>query len=259
VTDPRQITDHDRRYWQYEYDVVQRTIIPLLGAWGIHLTGAAVLDAGCGEGGGVCAVHDAGARCAGFDVDSGRIELARKLNGGRAISFAVGSLYEAMLPFGESRYDLVILHDVFEHLDYKDRVLRELAGLLAPGGRILITFPPYFSAYGAHQQHLTAPYGRLPFIHLFPFALSQILPRMQGEYPTVVEEIQKLGRLKMGMQGFETIVARNGLRVEQRKAYLISPNHIRFGLRPLSAGVIGTIPLFREVLCTGVVYLVNAG
>jgi SAM-dependent methyltransferase len=259
VTDPRQITDHDRRYWQYEYDVVRQTIIPLLEAWGIPLTGAAVLDAGCGEGGGVCAVHDAGAHCAGFDVDSGRIELARLLEGGREISFAVGSLYEAMLPFGGARYDLVILHDVFEHLDHKDRVLRTLGGLLTPGGKILITFPPYFSAYGAHQQLLTAPYGRLPFFHLLPFALSRILPRMKGEYSSVVEEIQKLGRLKMGMGGFESIVTRNGLRVEQRKAYLISPNHIRFGLRPLSAGVIGTIPLLREVLCTGVVYLIGAG
>jgi SAM-dependent methyltransferase len=255
VTNERPITDHDRRYWQYEYDVAWRYMVPLLRTWGVSLSGTAVLDAGCAEGGGVCAIHDAGARCAGFDIDAGRIDLARALTGGRAIAFGLGSLYEEIFPFSETTYDLVILHDVFEHLDHKDRVLRKLGQLLAAGGRILITFPPYFSAFGAHQQHLSTWYGRLPYFHLLPFALTRILPRMKGEAPSVLDEIQKLGRLKMGMHGFESIVRESGLRVEQCKSYLVSPNHIRFGLRPLSAGIAGRIPLVREVFCTGVVYL----
>ncbi len=82
-----------------------------------------------------------------------------------------------------------------------------------------------------------------------------ILPRLAGEAPHVVAEVRKLARLKMGMRQFERIAAAGGLRIEGRRAYLISPNHIRFGLRPVSAGPLARMPVIREALCTGVIYL----
>jgi SAM-dependent methyltransferase len=259
VTTESAITDHHRRYWHYEYDVAGRFMVPLLERWGVRLAGASVLDAGCGEGGGVCAIHDAGSRCSGFDIDAVRVDLAVGMKGDRDITFAVGSLYDGAFPFSTGLFDLVILHDVFEHLDHKEQVLRTLAGLLQPGGRILITFPPYFSAFGAHQQHLRTWYGRLPFFHMLPFATTILLGRMKNEFPSVVNEVRKLSRLKMGMRGFEAIVRSSGLCVERCRPYLISPNHIRFGLHPVPAGIVGRIPLAREVLCTGVVYLLSRG
>lgn len=232
-------------------------MVPLLERWGVRLSGASVLDAGCGEGGGVCAMHDAGSRCSGFDIDAMRVSLAGELKGDREITFAVGSLYDTTFPFSTDLFDLVVLHDVFEHLDDKEKILRTLAGMLEPGGRILITFPPYFSAFGAHQQLLQSWCGRLPFFHLLPFATTRLLSRLRNEFPSVIDEIRKLSRLKMGMRGFEAFVRSSGLRVEQCRGYLISPNHIRFGLRPIPAGIVGKIPLIREVLCTGVVYLLS--
>jgi SAM-dependent methyltransferase len=251
------VTDHARRYWRYEYDVSWRYMIPLLRRWQIPPDGRTLLDAGCGEGGGVCAMHDAGAICAGFDNDAGRIEIAATLKGNRAIPFAVGNLYDDRFPFDEDRYSFIILHDVFEHLERKEHILKRLAGLLTPDGRLLLTFPPYYSAFGAHQQQLSAPLARTPFVHLLPFAISRVLPRIRGEAPTVVEEIQKLSRLKMGMGKFESIVRQSGLRIIHRQAYLISPNHIRFGLTPLPAGPLGSVPLIRELCCSGVVYLIG--
>ena len=121
---------------------------------------------------------------------------------------------------------------------------------------MLITFPPYYSAFGAHQQLLRARFLRLPFLHLIPFFVSRVLPRIRGESPIVVEEVRKLARLKMGMRAFEAIVRRNNMRVAGKKAYLISPNHIRFGLTPLAAGAVARVPLLGEVLCTGVAYLI---
>ena len=121
----------------------------------------------------------------------------------------------------------------------------------------MITFPPYYSAYGAHQQLLNNHWAKLPFFHLLPFALSRILPRLKGEYPHIIEEIQKLGRLKMGMKRFEAIVERNGLKVAGKQAYLVSPNHIRFGLKPIPAGSVAEIPILGEVACTGVVYVLS--
>jgi SAM-dependent methyltransferase len=248
--------DQTKKYWQYEYDVAAKHMIPLLERWGVSLAGASVIDVGCGEGGGLCAMYDAGATpCCGFDIEAGRVDAAKQLKGERTISLTIGNLYESRLPFDENQYDLVVLHDVFEHLDYKDDVIRKLAALADPSGRIMITFPPYYSAYGAHQQLLNNHWAKIPFFHLLPFTLSKLLPQIKGEHQHIIEEIQKLGKLKMGMKKFEAIVARNALRIAGKQAYLVSPNHIRFGLKPILAGRAAEIPILGEVVCTGVVYL----
>jgi SAM-dependent methyltransferase len=252
-----EISAHALKYWQYEYDVSSRYMVPLLEQWGVTLRGLAVLDVGCGEGGGLCALSDRGAQSFGFDIDGHRVQVAQQLKGARAIEFTIGNLYEDQLPFLGTRYDLVVLHDVFEHLDQKVEILRKLRGLMTPTSAMLITFPPYYSAYGAHQQHLQAWYAQLPFVHLVPYGASVLLPRLKNEFPHVVEEIQKLARLKMGMRGFEKIVRDGGFRIAHRKAYLISPNHIRFGLRPVSAGFLEKVPYVRELICTGAVYLLS--
>ena len=252
-------SDHERKYWQYEYDVCAPFIVPLLNAWGVRVEGAAILDVGCSEGAGLRALHDRGGSCTGFDIDESRVQAALSLQGPRAIGFAYGSLYAGDVPFSDRRFDLVTLHDVFEHLDQKPAMIARLKKYLKPGGKLLITFPPFYSAYGGHQQHLRAWFARLPFFHLVPFSGSLIIPRLKGEARHVVAEVQKLGRLKMGMKKFERIAAEGGMHVERRQAYIISPNHIRFGLRPVPAGVLARIPLVREFACTGVVYLLSEG
>ena len=249
--------DQSQRYWQYEYDVAAQYMIPLLEQWDVHIPGGSIIDVGCGEGGGVCAMHDRGMRCAAFDVEEPRVALARRLQGERAIRWAVGDLYAQKLPFSDEHFDLVVLHDVFEHLEQKQAVLEKLKRYANPTGRLMITFPPYFSAYGAHQQLLNAYWAKLPFFHLLPFTLTKILPRLKNESPRIVEEVQKLAHLKMGMHKFEEIAAQGGLTIVGKQAYLISPNHIRFGLKPIPAGPVAEIPVLGEIVCTGVVYLLG--
>ena len=246
---------HAQQYWQYEYDVSSRYIAPLLENWGVELSGKSVIDVGCGEGGGLCSLHDLGARCSGFDVDTDRVRVAGSMKDRREIRFCQGNLYEAVLPFAGEQFDLVVLHDVFEHLDRKPEMLEKLKTYAKETGRILITFPPYYSAYGAHQQHLRSTYGKLPFFHLIPFAMSKILPRMKREHPHIVEELQKLARNRMGMRKFEHIVRGSEVKVVGKQAYLVSPNHIRFGLKPIPAGPVAEIPILGEIVCTGVIYL----
>jgi SAM-dependent methyltransferase len=250
-----QLSDHTRRYWKYEYDVAALFMVPLLQHWGVPVDRAQVLDVGCAEGGGLCALHDKGAVCVGFDIDTLRVRAAQELADDRAIRFGTGDLYFDETPYVGEHFDLVILHDVFEHLERKAEMLEKLRGYLSPSGRLLITFPPYYSAFGAHQQLFSTLFAKAPFIHLLPFFRTAILPRLKNESPQFVEEVGKLSRLKMGMRSFEKLVRTGKMRIEHKKAYLIGPNHIRFGLRPLPAGPIARIPLAGELLCTGVVYL----
>ncbi len=250
-----EIPEHARTYWQDEYDVSARFMIPLLESWGVTLRGATVLDVGCGEGGGVCSLADAGAACLGYDVNAERVALANILKGKRQVPMTPGNLFSDPMPYEGMQFDLVVLHDVFEHLENKVPSMQRLMRYMKGNGMLLITFPPYYSAYGAHQQLLRSQLTHLPFFHLLPFAISRILPRLKGEDPGFVEEVRKLGRLRMGISGFERIVRSAGLSVSGRQAYVIGPNHIRFGLTPIPAGFLVHLPGVREVVCTGMVYL----
>ncbi len=251
-----QPSEHTRGYWQYQYDVTHKHMLPLLESWGVQFKDTSLLDVGCGSGGGTCAMYDRGVRCTGYDLNERFIAEANVLKGSRSIPFSVADIYREGRP-AEGSYDLVVLHDVFEHLDHKDEMMQKLKLYMKPDARLLITFPPYFSAYGAHQQHLRAWYAKLPFAHLVPLVMTRVIPGLQGEDPYIIEEVTKLGRLKMGMRGFEEIAFRNNLRIVGKKAYLISPNHMRFGLPSLAAGPVASLPGLGELLCTGVVYLLG--
>ncbi|HLX12454.1 MAG TPA: class I SAM-dependent methyltransferase [Bacteroidota bacterium] len=252
-----QVTEHDKFYWQYEYDVVAKYLLPILRNWGVPIEGASLLDIGCGDGGGIAVFYDAGMTCKGFDIEPRRIELAKAMQDSRNLDVALGNIYADPPPAAGEKFDLVLLHDVFEHLDHKAEVLRRLTAYLKPNGSIFITFPPYYSAFGAHQQFLRSKFGKMPFFHLMPFGLSTIMPKLPNEEPAFIEEIQKLGRLKMGIGKFEKVVRESGLNISNKKFYIIGPNHIRFGLTPMDASVVGAIPGLRELMVSGVLYLLK--
>ena len=80
---------------------------------------------------------------------------------------------------------------------------------------------------------------------------------MKGEDSLIIEEVQKLVRNKMGMRKFEALVGESEVTIVGKQAYLISPNHIRFGFKPIPAGPVAEIPVLGELMCTGVVYLLS--
>ncbi len=114
----RTATAHDRLYWQYGYDVAAQYLIPTLKQWDIPIEGATFLDIGCGDGGGLSAFADAGMICKDFGIESHRIDLARQLTGKRGVELTTGNIYDSP-PFAGKTFDLVLLHDVYEHLSNK--------------------------------------------------------------------------------------------------------------------------------------------
>lgn len=252
-----EITEHDKKYWQYEYDVVAKYLLPLLKEWGINSASKTLLDVGCGDGGGVSAFYDAGFVCKGFDIETRRVELANAMRQSRNFEMVYGNIYDDTFPFASEKFNLIILHDVFEHLDHKKLVLQKLKSCLKSDGRILITFPPYYSAYGAHQQLLKSKIGKLPFFHLIPFSVSYLINKFPNEEKAFVGEIKKLTSLKMGIRKFEKIIEASPLSVDRVRKYIIGPNHIRFGLKPLDAGWFGKIPIINEIITNGLVYLLK--
>jgi len=77
----------------------------------------------------------------------------------------------ASFPGDATRFDLIFLNDVFEHLDDPVSVLRMLAGKLKNGGRIFIDTPRQFWIYPltrllSRQLHLKVLRGTVSTMHL---------------------------------------------------------------------------------------------
>lgn len=97
-------------------------------------------EIGCGEGYVTGYINQMGISIAGADVSSRIIEIARKNHPG--INFSVLSIYD--LNTLNTRYDLIVANEVFEHLSNPDGAIEEIKKIT--GGYILISVPnePYF-------------------------------------------------------------------------------------------------------------------
>jgi ubiquinone/menaquinone biosynthesis C-methylase UbiE len=101
-----------------------------------------VLDVACGAGRLVRAIAPRVERVAGVDLSPGMIEEARRRTGEEAraaadrIDFAVGP--SDSLPFADGEFTAVITTTAFHHFPDAAGSVREMARVLAPGGRVVI-------------------------------------------------------------------------------------------------------------------------
>ncbi|MEO5821590.1 MAG: class I SAM-dependent methyltransferase [Vicinamibacteraceae bacterium] len=80
-----------------------------------------------------------------------------------------------------TRYDLILMLDVLEHLDAPEAALRHASTLLSPGGRILITVPA-FMALWTHHDDVNRHVTRFTKSTLAPVAAAAGLAILSSEY-----------------------------------------------------------------------------
>jgi SAM-dependent methyltransferase len=130
----------------------------------VDLEGKRILDIGCGVGAFVRRLREFSPRIAGIDVDAERV-----IEGGRAVphlALAVGE----HIPFADSAFDVILLHEVLEHVTDDQATLREARRLLAPGGRVVIFCPNRLYPFETHGIFLGRRYvfGNMPFVNYLP-------------------------------------------------------------------------------------------
>ncbi|WP_079145682.1 methyltransferase domain-containing protein [Streptomyces lydicus] len=117
---------------------------------------ADVLDLGCGTGSLALLAVEQGHRVTGVDRAAGMVERARAKLAGREAAFVVGDAAEP--PVGERRFDVVLVRHVVWALPDPAAALRRWAGLLVPGGRLVLVEGRWGEAepVGLRAEELTA-------------------------------------------------------------------------------------------------------
>jgi SAM-dependent methyltransferase len=120
---------------------------------------ARILDVGCGNGHLICDLWHLGFKnVVGVDP---YIEHDLMYLSGPVV------LKKELSELSESKFDLIMLHHSYEHMDQPEKVMQHLAQLIKPGGQVLIRIPKADSfswrQYGINWINLDAP--RHFFLH----------------------------------------------------------------------------------------------
>lgn len=248
---PDEFPDHHQYYWTYQYCLTKFYLSPLLESWGFVFTGKKILDVGCGNGGIACALIDQGARCVGIDIT----DLKKPNIGKRPFKFIQGDINEiSTLAKLDTKFDLILLRDVIEHIESKEQFMRNLLSVLASNGKIFLSFPPYYSPFGGHTQILKTGLLKIPYIHCLPGPVFQYLVHVLEPSSSFRNEVLKLKKIRTTIGEMEKLFKKLQLKILQRKFYFLRPTfHIRYGVKPLVA-FWGCLPLIREFTITAAFY-----
>jgi SAM-dependent methyltransferase len=142
--------------YQYDTDSVrQRGVERAAALLPQTAPGATCLEIGSADGMAACALAEQGRRVIAIDVDTSRTD-PRAL----AAGVDVRTMDASRLDLADESVDLAYSYNVFEHLSDPAATFAELARVLRPGGRFVLSFGPLgWSPHGAHMYKAVAvPY-----------------------------------------------------------------------------------------------------
>jgi len=141
----------------------QRRLQMILDAAGERLNGS-VLENGCGVGMYVEHLRPHAACIYGLEYDFERAAQASLLS--RGILNAAGE----RLPFPAEAFDLVLSHEVLEHVQDDRQAVCEMARVLRPGGRLVVFVPNRGYPFETHGIYWRGRYhfGNIPLVNYLP-------------------------------------------------------------------------------------------
>ncbi len=123
-----------------------------------------VLEGGCGVGMYLHHLADYADHIIGLDVELARLRDANQIT--TPVINAVGEL----LPFSENSFNLVLSHEVLEHVSDDQVVIKEIVRILKPGGRLILFCPNRGYPFETHGIYWRGHYhfGNIPFVNYLP-------------------------------------------------------------------------------------------
>ena len=153
--------------------------------------GTTVLDLGCGHGVFGAVLVKRGCRVTFSDESQG---LLPELAGSPFRQFNIDK--DDMAALGQ--YDLVICSNVFEHLAKPDQFLNTVATILAPGGKLFLSWTNWLSVWGGHEfspfhylgtrrghliydRWIKRPRKHTPYQNLYPTYIGETMRKIRNQ------------------------------------------------------------------------------
>ena len=251
-----------RRYFNELARTSEKYYIPYIEQVQKLKPGMRILEIGCGEGGNLAPFSRMGCSVTGIDIVPMRIDQAREFfkEDGLDGDFVCNDILKTDDDTMPGRYDLILCHDVIEHIPSKDKFLARVHSLLAPGGKAFFGFPAWQMPFGGHQQICKSWFcSHAPFIHLLPVWAYRTLLCCCGVKEKDVTELLSIKQCRMTIENFQRIAQKQGLETINRKCWFINPHYqAKFGLRPRRLWrFIEALPYVRNFFSTSVFYLLE--
>lgn len=223
--------------------------------------GQYVLEIGCGDGGNLLPFAQMGCNVVGVDISESRIKDAIRFFHANQFqaTFIASDIF--MTEGLEHKFDLVICHDVLEHIEDKTLFISNLKNYIKNDGIIFMSFPPWQMPFGGHQQICASKaMSHLPFVHILPAFLYRGLLKLCKEDKNTVAELLDIKHTRCTIERFQKIARQTNYRIVDRQLYLINPHYkIKFGLKPRKLpSALASISYIRNYLSTSCFYILKA-
>ena len=250
-----------RQYFHELAKTSEKYFIPYVQQYRQVSKGMNVLEIGCGDGGNLLPFSRMNCNVVGIDLSEERIRDARMFfeeneAKGRFIASDIFQIEEL-----QQQFDIIVCHDVIEHINDKESFLRKCKQLLKQGGGIFISFPAWQMPFGGHQQICRSRFlSHLPFFHLLPTAWYKGILRAWKEDEECVRELLNIRQTKCPIELFERTIRKEGFKAIDRTLYFINPHYeVKFHLHPRKLyTVIGRIPYIRNFFTTSCFYFLES-
>lgn len=145
-----ELSDHLFRdqdhYAQGKYKITMRW----LRSAGIP-AGASLLNVGCGAGHFNQMADRAGFVVTGVEPEKATFDLAVRAANGSRVQVLHGDL--GSVP-AQQKFDVIVMHDVLEHIEDDLAAVKKLSTLLAPNGVLILSVPALPGLFGLHDENL---------------------------------------------------------------------------------------------------------
>ena len=245
-------SDWSEYYYQYQYTLAKEHYIPYLIINDVNISNISILDVGCGNGGFVSA----------FPNTSKKTGLEIKKFPWKNVKNSRFQVHNVLTQDNSKflkKFDLVIIRDVIEHIDlkHKEVFMDTIKNFLKEDGKILVTFPPYFSPFGMHQQALMKSFfKKIPFLSLLPLTFIRIMCSLFEDNDTY-KDLEEIARSRMTIKKFNSIVKSLNLKICNEEHFLVRPSHeIRYGFK-MKRACLSNVPLLKELFVLGTSYIIQ--
>lgn len=249
------------QYFNEQIISTQKYVLPFIGSIKPLIEKMQVLEIGCGEAGNLKPFLDLGCNCTGVDYSLTKIERGEMFFALHPNVHLLKLINEDIYKITEfeSKFDLIILRDVIEHIHDQNKFLGMMKNLLSKGGVVFLAFPPWQNPFGGHQQLCKSiVLSHAPYIHLLPKLIYKLILKAFGENNSKIQSLLDIKKTGISLERFEILYRKNGYKLLMKRLYFINPAYeVKFGLKPRKLSFWFNILLLRNFYTSSGYYLLG--